>query len=160
MRRKYTEHQKSIFCERMFEWLLLLMLGVGIYLLCSLSIPTWIVPLFWVGGPVAILGNIYFIIRTLQTMTNRVWHVKGLADEHTLHVEHSLGSGRVVISIDEEVLFQRRRKILDCGLEKRFTIDGVECLLKITPGLWRDSRYRLWCDGIEQEHNPASEEPE
>jgi len=65
---------------------------------------------------------------------------------HMVRVEHDFWSGRTIIYLDGEQIFERGRKFWDTGLEHRFTIDGVPCIIRIMNRLF-DYTYELWADG-------------
>ena len=79
-------------------------------------------------------------------MVTREWLVE-TENPHTVRVDHwKMWSGRVHIYVDDELIFERRRKLYDTGLEHRFKLDGLPYIIRI---LYRTFQfeYELWVDG-------------
>ncbi len=66
--------------------------------------------------------------------------------EHTVSVEHGFWSGKVIIRVDNAEIFQRSSKLWDTGMEHRFDIGGVPCIVRIICRPFGYT-YELWVDG-------------
>jgi len=79
-------------------------------------------------------------------MVTREWLVE-TETPHTVRVDHWwIWSGRAHIYVDDELIFERRRKIYDIGLEHRFKLDGLPCIVRILHRILH-YEYELWVDG-------------
>jgi len=87
-------------------------------------------------------------------MAEVTWHVTGKDGAHTVRLEHAFALGTATVAVDGEIIYHRRRKLVDSGLKQRFTVDGVECLVRVIPNPWLTFWRWLWVDGKKQE--PAS----
>ena len=79
-------------------------------------------------------------------MNTRKWLVE-TETPHTVKVDHwNTWSGRVHIYVDDELIFERNRKLFDAGLEHRFKLEGLPCIIRI---FYRSFtfEYELWVDG-------------
>ncbi|MDE0089672.1 MAG: hypothetical protein OXU23_28410 [Candidatus Poribacteria bacterium] len=62
-------------------------------------------------------------------MVTREWLVE-TENSHTVRVDHwRMWSGRVHIYVGDELIFERRRKLYDIGLEHRFKVDGLSYII-------------------------------
>lgn len=66
-------------------------------------------------------------------MATREWNLETSEAVRTIRLQHGYWSGRVVITVDGESLFERSFKLCDYGLEHAFTIDGTPCVIRIVP---------------------------
>lgn len=79
-------------------------------------------------------------------MVTREWLVE-TENPHSVRVDHWSGwSGRVHIYLDDELIYERRSKLFDTGLEHRFKVDGLPYLIRIYPMAFY-FQYELWVDG-------------
>jgi len=78
-------------------------------------------------------------------MTRTEWHIAE-PKPHTVSVEHGFWSGKAIICVDNQEIFRRTGKLWDTGLEHRFDIDGVPCIVRIIHRFLSYS-YELWVDG-------------
>ncbi len=80
-------------------------------------------------------------------MVIRQWIVE-TETPHTVRVNHwRPWSGKVHIHVDDELIFERCRKYYyDTGLEHRFKLDGLPCIIRILYRTWH-YEYELWVDG-------------
>ena len=79
-------------------------------------------------------------------MRTQKWFVE-TENPHTVRVEHWwIWSGKVHIYVDDELIYERRSKIWDTGLEHRFKIDGLPYIVRILYQTWH-YQYELWVDG-------------
>jgi hypothetical protein len=69
-----------------------------------------------------------------------------LSAPHSVRVEHSAMSGKVVISVDGRNIFERESKTWDTGLEHRFEVEGKPCIIRIVYKTWHYD-YELWVEG-------------
>ncbi len=65
---------------------------------------------------------------------------------HTVRVKYSQFSGTTYIWVDEELIYERQYRLFDIGLEHRFKLDGLPCIVRIFHRTW-DYAYELWIDG-------------
>lgn len=65
---------------------------------------------------------------------------------HHISIDHDYWSGRASISVDEQVIFSRDRTFWDTGLEHRFQLDGLPCIIRVIARGFHFS-YELWVDG-------------
>lgn len=80
----------------------------------------------------------------MKTIT---WDIDTGVAQHQLEMKHAaFWSGRASLTIDQFVVYERKRKLFDKGLEHRFTLDGKPCLLRIRYLLGR-YEYELFVDG-------------
>jgi FAIM1 (Fas apoptotic inhibitory molecule) protein len=82
------------------------------------------------------------------------WHIRGKSGEHSVLLEHAYVSGQVTITVDGEAVYHRPWKVVDFGLKQTFSIDGLDCLVRITPMPWFTFWYRLYVNG--QRHDTAA----
>ena len=78
-------------------------------------------------------------------MTVREWRIVS-PPGHTVRIEHGFWSGRALIYLNGEKIFERNRKLWDLGLEHRFAIDGSPCILIVISRPLHFT-YELWVDG-------------
>ncbi len=79
-------------------------------------------------------------------MNTRKWLVE-TETPHTVQVDHwNTWSGRIHIYVDDELIFERNRKLFDTGLEHRFKLEGLPCIIRIFYRTWM-FEYELWVDG-------------
>ena len=79
-------------------------------------------------------------------MVAREWLVE-TENPHTVRVNHwRTWSGRVHIYVDDELIYERRSKLFDTGLEHRFKVDGLPYLVRIFVRTF-SWEYELWVDG-------------
>lgn len=79
-------------------------------------------------------------------MVSREWFIE-TENPHTVRVDHwKMWSGRVHIYVDDELIFERQRKLNDTGLEHRFKLDGLPCIIRIFYRTFQ-FEYELWVDG-------------
>jgi len=78
-------------------------------------------------------------------MVTREWLVES-ENPHTVQVDHWRGSGRANIYVDDELIYARRSKWYDTGLEHRFKVDGLPYLIRIYPMAFY-FQYELWVEG-------------
>lgn len=79
-------------------------------------------------------------------MRTKKWFVE-TENPHTVRVEHWwVWSGKVHIYVDDELIYERRSKIWDTGLEHRFKIDELPYIVRILYRTWH-YEYELWVDG-------------
>jgi hypothetical protein len=83
-------------------------------------------------------------------MAERIWQIKSNSGTHTVRLEHAYRSGKATITLDGETIYHRHRKIIDFGLSKRFTVDGIECLIRVIPTPWFTWWYWFYFDGKKQ----------
>ena len=75
------------------------------------------------------------------------WHIE-LPAPHTVRVEHSWITGRVLLFLDDQEVFRRPRKFWDVGCKHPFACDGARGLLRVFCGYWLGMfEYQLWVDG-------------
>ena len=79
-------------------------------------------------------------------MVTRKWLVE-TENPHTIQVNHwRAWSGKVHIFVDDELIYERRSKWYDTGLEHRFKVDRLPYLIRIYPMTFI-VQYELWVDG-------------
>lgn len=78
-------------------------------------------------------------------MTRTEWTIEE-PQPHTVSVQHGFWSGKAVINVDGAEIFRRAGKFWDTGLEHRFELDGVPCIVRIINRPFSYS-YELWVDG-------------
>ena len=79
-------------------------------------------------------------------MTTRQWSVE-TENSHTVQVDHwNTWSGKVHIYVDDELVYERPRKLFDRGLEHRFKVDDLPYIVRIFYRTW-SFEYELWVDG-------------
>ena len=79
-------------------------------------------------------------------MTTRRWSIE-TENSHTVQVDHwSTWSGKVHIYVDDELVYERPRKLFDTGLEYRFKVDDLPYIVRIFYRTW-SFEYELWVDG-------------
>ena len=79
-------------------------------------------------------------------MTTRQWSVE-TENSHTVRVDHwNTWSGKVHIYVDDELVYERPRKLFDTGLEHRFKVDNLPYIVRIFYRTWA-FEYELWVDG-------------
>ncbi|MCE2401453.1 hypothetical protein J4G08_11280 [Candidatus Poribacteria bacterium] len=79
-------------------------------------------------------------------MVTREWLVE-TETPHTVRVDHwSTWSGKIHIYVDDELIFERRSKLSDTGVEHRFKVDGLPYIIRILYRTWH-YEYELWVDG-------------
>jgi hypothetical protein len=79
-------------------------------------------------------------------MVVREWHLSK-PSPHVVRVEHWwLFSGKAKILVDGEVVHYRHSKFWDLGLEHRFELGGLPCLVRVLYRTWH-YEYELWVDG-------------
>ena len=80
-------------------------------------------------------------------MVTKKWLVE-TATAQTIKVEHGFVwfGNRIRISIDDELIYERKPKFVDLGDEHRFKIENQVCIVRIIPRTF-DFQYELWIDG-------------
>ena len=65
---------------------------------------------------------------------------------HIVRLDHGFWLSDTVIYVDDNEIFRRSGKFWDTGLEHRFNIDGIPCIIRI---IFRTFiyTYELWVDG-------------
>ena len=89
-------------------------------------------------------------------MAERTWQVDGRNGLHIVGLQHEYVSGKATITVDGEVVFHRHRQIVDFGLKQHFTVDGVECVVRVTPLPWLMFWYRFSVVGSRRRANRLS----
>jgi len=84
-------------------------------------------------------------------MTKNTWVVVDVNGPHSICLEHEYWSGRATITVDNRIVYHRRRKIVDWGLKQTFSVNAMDCMVRITPMPWLTFRYQLWVDGKKQQ---------
>lgn len=78
-------------------------------------------------------------------MTRSEWRFS-CPEKHVVCLSFGYWSGKATIELDGKEIFCRPRKRFDSGLEHRFEVDGVPCIIRIIlRGLV--FTYELWADG-------------
>ena len=79
-------------------------------------------------------------------MVTQKWVVE-TENTHSVQVDHWwIWSGRVHIYVDEELIYERRSKLFDTGMEHRFKVDGLPYIIRILQMITHFN-YELWVDG-------------
>lgn len=67
----------------------------------------------------------------------REWKLSTAITDRTIGLHHGYRSGRAIITVDGESIFERSSEIVDFGLEHAFTVDEIPCVVRIFPPLWQ-----------------------
>lgn len=78
-------------------------------------------------------------------MRTTEWRIEA-PKAHNISVVHGFWSGKAIIRVDNQEVFHRSGKLWDTGLEHRFEVDGVPCIVRIIHRLFSYT-YELWVDG-------------
>jgi Fas apoptotic inhibitory molecule (FAIM1) len=83
-------------------------------------------------------------------MAESIWQIQSKSGTHKVRLEHAYWSGKATIMLDGETIYHRHRKIIDFGLKKAFTVDGIECLVCVIPTPWLTFWYWFYVDDKKQ----------
>ncbi len=80
-------------------------------------------------------------------MATQTWQLENLSAQN-VKLEHNFVwfGNRIRIWLDDELVYERKPKVLDLGDEYRFKIDNLPCIVRILPRAV-DFQYELWVDG-------------
>ena len=82
-------------------------------------------------GPL-ILTFIFILKNSVLNSHPRKWIVRGKTN-HTIMVDHNELTGRAVLFVDENEIFQRGKQLFNSGFEHQFTVDKKYCIFRIKP---------------------------
>jgi hypothetical protein len=64
-------------------------------------------------------------------MTTSTWTIAGKSGSHTVCLDHSYWSATATLWVDQSIVFCGPRKIRTPGFSHEFSVDGVDCLVRI-----------------------------
>lgn len=82
----------------------------------------------------------------MSKITKRTWAIAGKSASHTVCLEHSY-QGAARLAVNESIVFCRPRKRLEPGFSHKFSVDGVDCLVRVDLTRSLSFTYQLLLNG-------------